>query len=76
MKTVILVFLLFISFVYSQNIDFSLNAVDEQILYDHSCDIANSSALWLAGNINTPDFKSKALYVKYSQSSLFEKINK
>ena len=75
MKTVILVFLLFISFVYSQNIDFSLNAVDEQILYDHSCDIANSSALWLAGSINTPDSNSNALYIKYSRSSLLKKIN-
>ena len=45
MKTVILGFLLFISSIYSQNIDFSLNAVDEQNLYDHSLNIANSSML-------------------------------
>lgn len=75
MKTVILVFLLFISSIYSQNIDFSLNAVDEQNLYDHSRNIANSSTLWLAGNINTPESSGKALYIKYSQSSLLKKIN-
>ena len=49
MKTTILVFLLFISSIYSQNIDFSLNVVDEQNLYVHSRNIANSSTLWLAG---------------------------
>ena len=75
MKTTILVFLLFISSIYSQNIDFSLNAVDEQNLFDHSRNIANSSTLWLAGNINTPESSGKALYIKYSQSSLFKKIN-
>ena len=75
MKTVILVFLLFISSIYSQNIDFSLNAVDEQSVYVHSRIIANSSTLWLAGNINTTEPSSKALYVKYSQSSLLKKIN-
>ena len=75
MKTTILVFLLFISSVFSQNIDFSLNAVDEQILYDHSCNMANSSALWLAGSINTPDSNSNVLYIKYSRSSLLKKIN-
>ncbi len=48
MKTTILVFLLFISSIYSQNIDFILNAVDEQNIYDHSHNIANSSTLWLA----------------------------
>tara|TARA_B100001027_G_scaffold56415_1_gene38034 strand:+ start:207 stop:890 length:684 start_codon:yes stop_codon:yes gene_type:complete len=75
MKTTILVFLLFTSFIYSQNIDFSLNAVDEQNLYDHSRNIANSSMLWLAGNINTPKSSGKTLYIKYSQSSLLKKIN-
>ena len=75
MKTTILVFLLFISSIYSQNIDFSLNAVDEQNLYDHSLNIANSSTLWLSSNINTPGSSGKALYIKYSQSSLFKKIN-
>ena len=75
MKTTILVFLLFISSIYSQNIDFRLNAVDEQNLYNHSRNIANSSTLWLAGNINTPESSSKALYVKYSQASLLKKIN-
>ena len=73
MKTTILVFLLFISSIYSQNIDFSLNAVDEQNLYDHSLNIANSSTLWLAGNINTPESSGKALYIKYSQSSLLKR---
>ena len=75
MKTTILVFLLSISSIYSQNIDFRLNAVDEQNLYNHSRNIANSSTLWLAGNINTPESSSKALYVKYSQASLLKKIN-
>ena len=75
MKTTIWVFLLFICSIYSQNIDFSLNAVDEQNLYDHSRNIANSSTLWLAGNINTPESSGKALYIKYSQSSLLKKIN-
>jgi hypothetical protein len=75
MKTTIWVFLLFICSIYSQNIDFSLNAVDEQSLYDHSLNIANSSTLWLAGNINTPESSSKLLYIKYSQSSLLKKIN-
>ena len=75
MKTTILVFLLFISFIYSQSIDFRLNTVDEQILYDHSSNIANSSAMWLAGSINTLESSSKVLYIKYSQSSLLKKIN-
>ena len=75
MKTTILVFLLFISSIYSQNTDFSLNAVDEQSLYDHSLNIANSSTLWLAGNINTPESNGKALYIKYSHSSFLKKIN-
>ena len=75
MKTVILVFLLFISSISSQNIDFSLSSVDEQNLYDHSLNIANSSTLWLANNINTPEPSGKALYIKYSQSSLLKKIN-
>ena len=75
MKTVILVFLLFISSISSQNIDFSLSSVDEQNLYDHSRNIANSSTLWLADNINTPELSGKALYIKYSQSSLLKKIN-
>ena len=75
MKTTILVFLLFISSNYSQKVDFSLNAIDEQSLYDYSRDIANSSTLWLAGGINTPESNSKALYIKYSQSSLLKKIN-
>ena len=52
-------FFLFISSIYSQNIDFSLNAVDEQNLYDHSRNIANSSTLWLAGNINTPESSAR-----------------
>ena len=75
MKTTILVFLLFVFSIYAQNIDFSLNAVDEQNLYDHSRNIANSSTLWLAGNINMPESSGKALYIKYSQSSLLKKIN-
>ena len=75
MKTIRLVFLLFISSIYSQKIDFSLNDIDEQNLYNHSRNIANSSALWLAGNINTPEPSDKALYIKYSQSSLLKKIN-
>ena len=75
MKTTILVFLLFISSINSQNIDFSLDDVDERNLYDHSRNIANSSTLWLAGNINTPESGGKALYIKYSHSSLLKKIN-
>ena len=75
MKTTILVFLLFISSIHSQNVDFSLNAVDEQSLYNHSRNIANSSMLWLAGNINMPKSSGKTLYIKYSQSSLLKKIN-
>ena len=62
MKTTIWVLLLFISSIYCQNIDFSLNAVDEQSLYDHSLNLANSSTLWLAGNINTPESNGKVLY--------------
>ena len=75
MKTAILVFLLFFSSIHSQNIDFSLNVVDEQNLYAHSRNIANSSTLWLAGNINTSEPSGKALYIKYSQSSLLKKVN-
>tara|TARA_B100000575_G_C22842017_1_gene493420 strand:- start:42 stop:725 length:684 start_codon:yes stop_codon:yes gene_type:complete len=75
MKTTILVFLLFISSIYSQNINFSLNTVDEQNLYDHSRNIANSSTLWLAGDINTPESSSQALYIKYSRALLLKKIN-
>ena len=75
MKTTILVFLLFISSISSQNIDFSLSSVDEQNLYDHSRNIANSSTLWLAGDINISKSNSKALYIKYSQLSLLKKIN-
>ena len=75
MKTTILVFLLFISSISSQNIDFSLNSVDEQNLYNHSRNIANSSTLWLAGDINIPRSNNKALYIKYSQLLLLKKIN-
>ena len=75
MKTTILVFLLSISSIYSQNINFSLNVVDEQSLYNHSHNIANSSTLWLACNINTPESMNKELYIKYSQASLLQKIN-
>ena len=75
MKTTILVFLLFISSVQPQNIDFSLNAVDEKNLYDHSQNIANASTLWLADNINMPESSVKTLYIKYSQSSFLRKVN-
>ena len=75
MKTTILVFLLFISSIHSQNIDFSLNAVDEQSLYNHSRNIANSSTLWFAGSINTLEHSEKMLYIKYSQTSPLKKIN-
>ena len=47
----------------------------KQNLYVYSRNIANSSSLWLAGNINTPEPSGKALYIKYSQSSLLKKIN-
>ena len=75
MKTTILVFLLFISSIHSQNVDFSLNAVDEQSLYNHSRNIANSSTLWFAGSINTLEPSEKMLYIKYSQTSPLKKIN-
>ena len=75
MKTTILVFLLFISSICSQNINFNLNVVDEQILYEYSRNIANSSTLLLSGNVNTPESINKALYIKYSQASLLRKIN-
>ena len=75
MKTTILVFLLFISSIRSQNVDFSLNAVDEQSLYNHSRNIANSSTLWFAGSINTLEPSEKMLYIKYSQTSPLKKIN-
>ena len=75
MKITTWVFLLFISSIYSQNIDFSLNAVDEQSLYNHSRNIANSSTLWFAGSINTLEPSEKMLYIKYSQTSLLKKIN-
>ena len=75
MKTTIWVFLLFISSIYSQKIDFSLNAVDEQSLYNHSRNIANSSTLWSAMSINTLEPSDKALYIKYSQTLPLKKIN-
>ena len=75
MKTTILVFLLFISSIHSQNVDFSLNAVDEQSLYNHSRNIANSSTLWFAGSINTLEPSEMMLYIKSSQTSPRKKIN-
>ena len=59
----------------SSHIDFKLDVVDEQSIYDHSRNIANSSTLWLTGYINTPESSGKALYIKYSQSLLLKKIN-